>query len=200
MRKSVICGLLLASLLAGCGKGGETVNAADESPYRALGWTGLWKNECVNEDGRSHLTTITISDTGTERVFTRYLAANCRAGDERVVYVHRYQGAREIRPSDLEGWRTIRQEVVSITGDIKIQQLANEFNQHKHYGYDDWKVGEPKDLTGRKFDDADKANPAVGAARYFTMTMEGDVLRFADYVDHQAKPSADPEDRFRRVK
>ncbi len=205
MRFQSLC--LISILALGCGAVGKDKSSEEKAPVAdgvllTLGLTGTWVNACTSpEDGGSSQERFEIREDGMSRRLTYFEEAGCRSGDENVVYESVFDAATHIDPPDLAGYTTVRQQLRSYTATLLVAARVESFNTKARYGYSDWAQGQAKDISGRKFEEADKrSTPKIGALRYFTMALAEGKLRLAKYPDGKtASVSTDPEDEFSKL-
>lgn len=189
--------------LAACGsflKSAPDRDAAPTGTYGELGLAGDWANDCVNrEGGGSHRTRHAFAGDGATRIYTHYLLAGCRTGDEDLTYTATYANASKVTPSDLEGYATVRAELLSYVSTPITSEAVADFNANNRFGYADWQLGVPKDISGRPFRSDSTSKMTTGKSYYYTFAVAADRIEFSSYEGGQALKSTDPEDVFKRL-
>jgi hypothetical protein len=196
LRMAAIIGALFAAI--SCAKD-DGDSGGGGGVFSNLGWDGSWHGTCVTEGEDFGQARLQFSGAQATRTFGWYATADCRDGDEYVAYASSFKNARSLSPSDLEGFTTIKATVASHTATPMTTAQAEFWSEKKKFGYDDWESSVAKDISGRKFDEADAYGYSeVGSEIYRTLTEEDSKIVFAIYKDGVALRSDDPYDVFER--
>lgn len=197
--------LLASALIAGCGsssksKKGNGSSNNEKQVFSSFGLTGTWNRPCQELEASSKQKTRTFSENGDIEIDTIFANKGCSPGDEIIVYKFEYANAREVSPTDLEGYTKVRSESVAATVSVFANYIAEEFNKSAIYGYTDWKPNTPRDISGRKFEETSTQEYSVGTLVYMHFLKEGDYLSFAAYKDNTALKETDNSKRYTKVK
>ena len=201
IRRLLVCAPL-AVTAAGCGALRDDKDSVESGPLDGSDATGLWGNECLNDNGDSEREYLDVSGDSVTYIFRSFGLDGCREGDVNVERRTVYRYVSEVRPAAIEGWTTLRTEVRENSLTFKTRDAVDWANGRNWYGYNDWEVNKPKDLSGRRAkpgDESSQVKTAVGDTRYVSYTLEGGDLLTPDYSSGVALRSDKPEDRFKRL-
>ena len=200
--------LLTVSALVGCGKSSHK-NAESAPPpsddRKVFSLAGIantsFKSDCTLEDGstdRADNETLTFAENSFENIWMNFDGADCDPAKKRTTYIKKLTNVEKEVTPDIAGWTSYVFTYESITATPHTVILTRLFNSGKVYGYTDWVINQPKEITGRKYQESSEAKQAKGAVRTNTTKIDGDTLLLARYVADKA--STDKPFIFKRVK
>ena len=203
--KNITLIALVAVFSVSCGIGPFKKDSAGDSSKNGLteqlGVAGNWANDCFNEKGESDREFFDLAGNKVTWQALAYGTENCRMGDDFRVRRSVYNVLSEVVPAGIEGWKTLRIEVVENSLTYKTQESVNWANKKNHYGYSDWQPNVPKDLSDRRRspeDTTQKTVTKVGETRYIDFKIDGATMTTADYTTGKAEPSTNPQDVFKK--
>ncbi|MGZ3688444.1 MAG: hypothetical protein ACXWPM_09630 [Bdellovibrionota bacterium] len=160
--------------------------------FEDLGLSGEWQTACIpKQDGYSQRETITLQGNDLTTDYRVFDDTQCT--DTKVLF-SKSEVAGETyqqKTPELPGWSTLDYLVKAYLLTPEYDRIVTIYNRNQTYGYGDWQLHVPKDISGRKFDGHSSALPTLGEARVRSFTLQGDKLKFAKYVDGKAQESED---------
>ncbi len=190
--KLLLALLIFNVLTLGCGKKSKSSDGSQpkKNPFVLAGIVDqTYSMGCVSREDTDHrpfTESIHFAQDSFIINWKNFNDQNCSEDKKRVSYNYNFIDVEKETSSDLEGWSTYAYSVHSITGTVYTASVKKKFNKNKAWGYDDWVVGEAKEITGRRYSSKQKARPSVGSIRVHTVKIEGDTLYIARYVKNRA--------------
>lgn len=193
--------ILLPLLLSSCGKGAGpegSPKSAAASLFGSDGLSGAWETKCVAKDGFSTRERFEFSGDQFTVEYKGFDDTTCT--DSQLLHVdHETNGeAYQTKTPELVGWMTIDYLVKE---DLRILTHLREvalYNREKRFGYGDWQINVPKDISGRKYRENSTALPSIGDARVRTFLIQGNLLKVASYVTGKAQEVEDESHVYTR--
>jgi len=190
--KILLALLIFNTLTLGCGK--KSKSSKDSPPKEnSFDLAGVvnttFSTGCVVAEDTDHkpfTESIHFSQDSFVMNWVNFNEQNCNEDRKRISYIHKYIDVEKESSAEIEGWDTYSYSVQSITGTVHTASVKKKFNKKKVYGYDDWLVGEAKEITGRRYSSKQKVKPSAGSIRVRTMKTDDDTLYLARYVKNKA--------------
>lgn len=193
--KLVAVSVCFASIMA-CGKGpkhGGDSSPAPKDETQVFGLVGLagttYKSDCqiVQDKNRSEVEVVNFGENTFEKIWMNFDGPDCNEGKKRTTYSYSVVNVEKELSPDIGGWDTYVYAYDSVTAMTHTVIITKTFNKENGYGYDDWAVNEPKDISGRKYGEKSEVKAAKGEIRKSTLKIEGSTLSLARYKDGKAQ-------------
>ncbi|MCX6119944.1 MAG: hypothetical protein NT027_20605 [Proteobacteria bacterium] len=187
MKASVLVGSILAMFaLTGCGEGESTEQGKDKpkpNPTTGIGLVGnSYQSDCIaDQNNTSQIEEIIFGETTFERNLLTYSGAKCEAALKSFQLIRKFSNSTSAESRDVLKWTELTYKVESIQASVHQQQTADLFKSNLVYGYSDWAMGAPKEVSGKKLTKDSDAEPALGSYLSSTYKIEGNKLFLAQY-------------------
>ena len=160
--------------------------APDEDAFGLLGVTAsAYKSDCIykEESKTSEFEIITYGKNTFQRLWRGFDGKECGETTSRLNDVYKFNSVQKENETHLSGWSTFDFNYESIQITIVSDSVAKSFNETQAYGYSDWQLNQPKEVTGKRFSNQYATQPNVGLRVRSTIKLDGDTLSLARYVN-----------------
>ena len=183
------CAILLScGALNSSDSSSDTPSVPPKSTEPAFSLVGIggtsWTADCLAYDeGRSSKRFRLLLEDYTYRlVEDLFDGPNCAENLKRITYTEFHENVRKNSSVKLEGWLTFASQFEKITALIHQEAHATRYNNAKNFDITDWKVGESRDISGRRLNDKAEPKFETGDGYERTFKIDGDILYIARYV------------------
>ena len=142
-----------------------------------------WKGVCekAEKDNLSREIRYAFLETSLQKIEIVYEGLNCSPTVRLIEFVEDWVNVSKDEQERLKGWTTFYSQLQSITAAPIAESIVTKYNDLATYDYKDWKAGEPREVSGRKYSASNGAEPSVGVVKARTLRIEGNKLYFARY-------------------
>ncbi|MCX6116240.1 MAG: hypothetical protein NT027_01760 [Proteobacteria bacterium] len=191
--KKYLSVLAVIGIFFSCGQSNESTSggAQDRIPQTLLPVFSLydaqntkWKGACekARNDNLSREIQYSFKESSLQKIEIVYDGLNCLPGDRRIEFVENWVNVSRDEQERLKGWISFYSQLQSITATPIAESIVLRYNQQATYEHNNWNVGEPREISGKKYSSDHEAEPFAGVVKAKTLKIEGNKLFFARYV------------------
>lgn len=184
------------------GEADQSATQVDPAAKFLTQFQGTWTSGCeaASIPGESYIQSWEVANLQAVTTFYHYTDAECKTPKDTLRISHAYTVRAEASNADSKNAFEVDMVLEKIENTILDPATLDVYLQLTFYGYSDWEIGIPKNISGRKSFSGSTTPPmdATGKIDYYLFVTRDNYLAVAGRVDAQTPVSGEVKYEYKK--